>query len=296
VAKFRFEDRVVDLDPRAERFLKTAAWLGGYFTAEQAQLLGMRNSVPRVHAQLKDLEAWGFLNRVSTYPAVYQISKSVTRLLGRDLSARRRHAVETIRTRLLTANFYLEAVRWPVEFVFDHQEKTTELRQLGCDLAMLPQRAGKPYLWEDLMLRGPSGELTVAVVDHYGRNAYRRLHRVLKRFGRCLASAPEDLKILVVVASERRHRLFARLLHQSSLQRLLPEASHDSRPAVTIYRVRRAVPVVRSLIPNHRSLRDLWASRKPGRSEYGNHPPQLVEAVDDSSGHDMWQAKGGLSC
>jgi len=295
VAKFRFDDRVVDLDPRAERFLKTAAWLGGYFTAEQAQLLGMRNSVPRVHARLKDLEAWGFLNRVTTYPAVYQISKSVTRLLGTDLAARRRHAVETIRTRLLTVNFYLEAVEWPVEFVFDHQGKTTELMQLGCDLAMLPQRGGKPYLWEDLMLRGPSGDLTIAVVDHYGRNAYRRLYRVLKRFGRCLASAPEDLKVLVVVASERRHRLFTRLLRQASLQRLLPEVSYDSRPAVTIYRVRRAVPAVRSLIPNQRGLRELWASRKLG-SEYGSHPPQFVEAVDGGAGHDGCQAKEGLSC
>jgi DNA-binding Lrp family transcriptional regulator len=74
---FRFRDRGV-LDERSERFLMTVAWLGGYVTAEQAQELGIRNSVPRVHVRLKDLESWGFIKRISTYPAVYQVTKSVT--------------------------------------------------------------------------------------------------------------------------------------------------------------------------------------------------------------------------
>jgi hypothetical protein len=46
----------------------TMAWLGGYVTPEQAQELGIRNSVPRIHGQLKDLESWGFIKRISTYP------------------------------------------------------------------------------------------------------------------------------------------------------------------------------------------------------------------------------------
>ena len=171
------------------------AWLGGYVTAEQAQELGIRNSGPRVHGQLKDLEAWGFLNRVTTYPAVYQVTKSVTRLLGADLSARRRHTIETVRTRLLTVNFYLEAVRWPVEFVFDHQQKVTALMQLGCDSSMLPQRAGKTYLWQDFVLRGPSGDLSVGMIDHYSRNAYKQLHGFLERFAVSLACAAEDMKL-----------------------------------------------------------------------------------------------------
>src|SRR5216110_3300466 len=114
---FRFRDRVGVLDERSERFLMTVAWLGGYVTAEQAQELGIRNSLPRVHVQLKDLESWGFIKRISAYPAAYQVTKSVTRLMGADLSARREHAMDTIRTRLLTVNFYLEAAPWPVEFV-----------------------------------------------------------------------------------------------------------------------------------------------------------------------------------
>jgi hypothetical protein len=120
-------------------------------------------------------------------------------------------------------NFYLEAVQWPVKFVFDHQQKITELMQLGFDVSMLPQRSSKPYLWQDFILKRPSGDLAIARVDHYGRNAHRQLKGVLERFGVCLALAREDLKVLVVVATEARHRLFTRLLHQASLQRLLPD-------------------------------------------------------------------------
>jgi hypothetical protein len=112
----RFRDRAGILDERSQPFLMTVAWLGGYVTPEQAQDLGIRNSVPRVHGQLKDLESWGFIKRISTYLAVYQVTKSVTRLMGADLSARREHTIDTIRTRLLTVNFYLEAIFWPVEF------------------------------------------------------------------------------------------------------------------------------------------------------------------------------------
>lgn len=104
---FRFRDRIGVLDQRSQHFLKTVAWLGGYVTPEQAQELGVRNSVTRVHVQLKDLESWGFIKPVSAYPTIYQVTKSVRRLLRADLAARRQHTLETIRTRLLTVNFYL---------------------------------------------------------------------------------------------------------------------------------------------------------------------------------------------
>src|SRR5919197_2165897 len=73
---FRFGDRASVLDDRSRHFLTTVAWLGGYVTLEQAQLLGIRNSVPRVHVQLKDLESWGFIKRVGVYPSIYQSRKS----------------------------------------------------------------------------------------------------------------------------------------------------------------------------------------------------------------------------
>ena len=155
---FRFRDRAAILDERSQRFLKTVAWLGGYVTPEQARELGIRDSTTRVHVQLKDLESWRFIKPIATYPAVYQVTKSVTRLLGADLAARRQHTLETIRTRLLMVNFYLEAIRWPAEFVFDHQQKVSKLCQLVGEPFLLPHRGGRPYLWQDIVFQRPSGD------------------------------------------------------------------------------------------------------------------------------------------
>jgi len=258
---FRFRDRVGILDERSQHFLKTVAWLGGYVTPEQAQDLGIRNSVTRVHVQLKDLESWGFIKPIGAYPAIYQVTKSVTRLLGADLSARREHTMETIRTRLLTVNFYLEAIRWPVEFVFDHKQKVSKLCQFSGEPALLPYRGSKPYLWQDLVLQRPSGELAVAMVDHFGRHAYRQLYRHLKRFAPSLG--PDGLRLMIVVSSEHREQLFRRQLNHARLQRLLQEQGVDLplRDMVTIYRVRRAVPVVRPVITNKQQLRELRARK-----------------------------------
>ena len=258
---FRFRDRVGVLDERSRCFLKTVAWLGGYVTPEQAQELGIRNSVTRVHVQLKDLESWGFIKPVSAYPAIYQVTKSVTRLLGADLSARREHTIETIRTRLLTVNFYLEAIRWPVEFVFDHKQKISKLCQLVGEPFLLPHCGSRPYLWQDIVLQRPSGEVVLTMVDHFGRHSYRQLYRHLKRFAPTLG--PHDLRLMIVVSSERREQLFRRQLHHARLQRLLEDQGVylPLRDMVTIYRVRRAVPVVRPVITNRQQLRELRARK-----------------------------------
>jgi len=261
VKVFLHRDRVGLLDERSRRFVNTVAWLGGYVTPEQAQELGIRNSVPRVHVRLKDLECWGFIKRVATYPAVYQVTKSVTRLMGSDLAARRDHLIETVRTRLLTVNFYLESIRWPVEFVFDHQQKVSRLAKLGCETALLPERCCKPYLWQDIVFQRPSGDLVIATVDHFGRNSHRQLYRLLKRFAPNLG--PDKLRLMVVVGSDRRERLFTRHLNHTRLQRLLDEqgVSIPLRQMVTIYHVRRAVPVVRPFIGDKQKLREMRALR-----------------------------------
>jgi hypothetical protein len=101
----RFSDRVAGLDERTGEMLRTLAYLGGYWTVDQAQRLGLANSPTRVQAQLKGLERAGFLRQVASYPLVYQITKSVTRLVGSDLMARRIHPVETVQCRLLAVNF-----------------------------------------------------------------------------------------------------------------------------------------------------------------------------------------------
>lgn len=258
---FRFRDRVEVLDERSRHFLTTVACLGGYVTPDQAQELGIRNSVPRVHGQLKDLEAWGFIKRVAAYPAIYQVTKSVTRLMGADLAARREHSNETIRTRLLTVNFYLEAIRWPVEFVFDHRQKLSRLCNIGCEPVLFPLRRGRPYLWQDTLLQRPSGEMVLAMVDHFDRTSSFQLHSFLKRFAPNLGL--DELRLMVAVGSEQRERLFSRQLGHSRLQRLLDEQgiTMPLREMLTIYRVRRPVPVVRPLITNKQQLRELRALR-----------------------------------
>ncbi len=276
---FRFRDRASVLDDRSRRFLTTVAWLGGYVTPEQSQLLGVRNSVPRVHVQLKDLEDWGFLKRVGVYPSIYQVTKSVTRLMGTDLSARRVHVNETIRTRLLTVNFYLEAIRWPVEFVFDHQQKISRLTKLGCETALFPQRgqrSRRPYLWEDILLQRPSGELVLTMVDRFDRMASYQLNSFLKKFAPNLGL--DELRLMVAVGSERRERLFRQQLNHPRLQRLLDEQgiTMPLREMLTIYRVQRAVPVVRPLITNSQRLRELRALSLANRGRSGPQDPRHV--------------------
>jgi hypothetical protein len=292
---FRFRDRAGILDERSRCFLKTVAWLGGYVTPEQAQELGIRNSTTRVDVQLKDLESWRFIKPIATYPAVYQVTKSVTRLLGADLSARRQHTLDTVQTRLLTVNFYLEAIRWPVEFVFDHRQKISKLWKLGCEPALFPERAGKPYLWQDILLQRPTGELVLTKVDHFGRTSSFQLHSFLKRFAPSLGS--NELRMMVVVGSERREQLFRRQLNYTRLQRLLEAQGVylPLRDMVTIYRVRRAVPVVRPLITNKQKLRELRA-RKLARQGLSEAQQQTV--VHDNGTHtntDISGERGGTS-
>jgi hypothetical protein len=293
---FRFRDRIEVLDERSQHFLTTVAWLGGYVIPEQAQELGIRNSVTRVHVQLKDLESWGFIKPVGAYPAIYQVTKSVTRLLGADLSARRQHTLETIRTRLLTVNFYLEAIRWPVEFVLDHKQKVSKLCQVVAEPALLPYRGSKLYLWQDLIFQRPSGEVVFTMVDHFGRHPYRQLYRHLKRFAPILG--PDDLRLMIVVSSERREQQFRRKLHHARLQRLLEQQGLDLplRDMVTIYRVRRAVPVVRPIITNRQQLRELRALKLASRG-LGDPQKQTRNVIHNNDTHtnaDISGEEGGV--
>jgi hypothetical protein len=281
---FRFRDRLGIVDERSRHFLKTVAWLGGYVTPEQAQELGIRDSTTRVHVQLKDLESWRFIKPIATYPAVYQVTKSVTRLLGADLAARRQHTLETIRTRLLMVNFYLEAIRWPAEFVFDHQQKVSKLCELVGEPFLLPHRGSRPYLWQDLILQHPSGEVVLTMVDHFGRHPYRQLYRHLKRFAPTLG--PHDLRLMIVVSSEHREQLFHRQFHHTRLQRLLEDQGVylPLRDMVTIYRVRRAVPVVRPVITNRQQLRELRA-RKLANQGLSDAQQQARHAIHNNGTH-----------
>ena len=294
---FRFRDRVRILDQRSQHFLKTVACLGGYVTPEQAQELGIRNSATRVHGQLNDLESWCFIKRAAAYPTVYQVTKSVTRLLGADLSARRQHTLDTIQTRLLTVNFYLEAARWPVEFVFDHKQKISKICDLIREPFLLPQRGDKPYLWQDIVLQRPSGDLVLTMVDHFGRHPYRQLYRHLKRFAPALG--PDHLRLMVVVGSERREQLFRRQLNYTRLQRLLEAQGVylPLRDMVTIYRVRRAAPGVRPLVTNKQKLRELRALKvaNQGLSSAQQQTRHVIHNNGSHTSTDISGERGGTS-
>lgn len=245
---WRFRSRLALLDERTDDFLKTLVLLGGYCTAEQAQKLGVAQSPTRVLAHLKGLERIGFLRKVAAYPVAYQVTKSTTRLLVMDRRARRRHAIETVRTRLLGVNFYLEALRWPAEFVFDHDQKVAAFRDYDCPLNDLPQRSGRPYLREEFVLRLEDKRLCAAIVDHSHRSAFLQLWGLAKRFCPCLERLRDRLELLIAVGSEGRYRLYCQLVCHPSLQKL---SRGRYEVSVTPYRVRRGVPLVRSLAQPH---------------------------------------------
>jgi hypothetical protein len=240
----RFSQRLELLDERADRFLRTLASLGGYCTVEQAERLGVASSRTRALARLQGLEEGSFLRRVADYPIVYQMTKATARLLPTDSRARRPHSIETVRSRLAGVAFYLEAIHWPAEFVFDHAEKIAAFRERGCPLEALPQRAGVPYLWDWLVLRLADGRLCVAVTDRPFASVFLQLWGLAKRFSACLERLDQGLQLVIAVADEARHRLYCRLAAHPRLQRL---GQGRFKVSVTPYQLRRPVPFIRAL-------------------------------------------------
>ena len=95
----RFSQRLLLLDEQSDLFLRTLVYLGGYCTIEQAQRPGLANSATRVVAHLEALKKLGFLKQIASYPVVYQVTGSATRLVGVDLMARGQHTPLTVRSR-----------------------------------------------------------------------------------------------------------------------------------------------------------------------------------------------------
>lgn len=122
------------------------------------------------------------------------------------------------------------------------------------------------------------------MVDHFGRHSYRQLYRHLKRFAPILG--PDDLRLMIVVSSEHREQLFRRKLNHARMQRLLEQQGLDLplRDMVTIYRVRRAVPVVRPIITNRQQLRELRALRLVSRG-LGDQQKQTRNVIHNNDTH-----------
>lgn len=241
---WRFSERVAVLDDQTEKFLQTLAYLGGYCTVSQARRMGLAQSTTRTFHRLKRLERSGLLRRVADYPVVYQVTKSVTRLLGHDLRARRPHVIETVRTRLLGVSFYLDALHWPAEFVFAPEQKISVFRDYGYPCAVLPQLWGKPFLSRAFVLKQSGPKLCVALVDQPHRSPFMQVWRFVKRFLGCLEDDPTRLQLLVAVGTEDRFRIYQRLAANYRIQKL---AQGRFEIPLRPYRVRVPVPWLSTL-------------------------------------------------
>ncbi len=240
----KFSERVSFIDERTDKFLTIVAQLGGYCTAEQAQAIGLANSPSQALSRLNGLEQAGFLRRVGEYPVVYQITKSVVRLVGTDMSARRPHAAPSVRWRLAAVSFYVEATSWPADFIFQHDQKLAAFDKLDCPRKLLPHRGGQPYLWEDFVLDLHDGALSVAIVDRPHWNALRQLGAFVSRFAPCHCHLGDRLSLTVAVGSDSRRRLYERAAKH---RKVLAHSKGAPEPA-TIYQVSTPIPHIRTLI------------------------------------------------
>lgn len=254
----RFSERVAFVDDRTDKFLTTVAQLGGYCTVDQAEAMGFAKSASHVLAQLNGLERAGFLRRVVQYPLVYQITKSVVRLIGTDTSARQRHAIETVRWRLAAMSFYLEAKKWPADFIFEHTQKVAAFGKIGCPKQLLPHRGGQPYLWEDFVLDVRDGGLCVAIVDRPHWNAFLQLLGFVKRFAPCCSRVGGRLSLAVAVGSEARRRLY----EGAARHRRVIE--HSSGAAET-YQLSNPIPHIRTMSHEH-AIHSNFDSRRPDKA------------------------------
>jgi len=254
----KFSERVAFVDDRTDKFLTTLAQLGGYCTVEQAQAMGLAKSPSQVQAQLNGLERAGFLRRVAQYPLVYQITKSVVRLVGTDMSSRRRHAVETVRWRLAAASFYLEARKWPADFIFEHEAKIAALTGIGCPRQLLPHRGGRPYLWEDFVLDPGEGGLCVAIIDRPHWSAFLQLLGFVKRFAACRVHSGQRLSLAVAVGSDARRRLYERAAKH---RRVFEHSAGAAEPA-SVYQVSTPIPHIRT-VTHEPVIHSNFDSRRP---------------------------------
>ncbi len=239
----RFSERVAFVDDGTDRFLTRIARLGGYCTVEQAQEMGLANSQSQAQAVLTGLERVGFLRRVAEYPVVFQITKSVLRLVGTDMWARRPRVIETVRWRLAVVNFYLEATRWPADFFFQQDEKIAAFAKVGCTGQLLPCRGGLPYLADEFVLDAHDGGVSVALVDRPHWTAFLQLLHFVTRFAPCRARAGRRLTLIVAVASDARQRLYERAARH---HRVIVHSKGAAEPA-SLYKVTTPTPNVRTL-------------------------------------------------
>jgi hypothetical protein len=266
-----FRNRLALLNEGSKEFLRLLVALGGYCTASQAKDLKIGASGTRVRARLRALERLRFLRRVTAYPVVYQITKSTTRMLGRDSSNRRRHTLATVQARLLALSFYLEARSWPSEFIFNHAEKIATFIEAGCPLSILPQRVGKLHLWEHFLLWLPDGRIGVAIVDQPHPGAFSQLRLFIRKFLPALRYMREELVLLIVTGDKRRCQLYERLLRRHPAIRKLGLGEFGN--TIEPYRVQQPIPSITELMWPSAKKHEVFRLPTNGSSQANHRSP-----------------------
>jgi hypothetical protein len=218
----RFPDVAATVDESSVELLATLVALGGYCTAAQLKQLSVPNLGRITRARVRAWERAGLLRKVAAYPVVYQVTKSTTCLLDHDSGARRRHTLATVQARLLAVNFYLEARWWPAEFILDHKQKVATFTEAGCPSSALPQRGGKPYLWEDFVLWLVDGRIGVAIVDQPHSSTFSQLRHFIRRFGPLFQHIQNKVQSLITTGNHDRARLYDRLLREPIMRNISP--------------------------------------------------------------------------
>lgn len=283
-----FQDRQALLDNISVHFLRLLDTLGGYCAISQAKALQIGRSDREIRARLKGLERLGFLRQVTAYPVVYQITKSVTRFLGRDSSSRRRHTLATVQARLLAITFYLEAREWPAEVVLDHGKKIATFTDAGCPLSALPRRGGRPYLREHFVLWLPDGRIGVAGVDQPHPSPLSQLRNLIQSFLPLLRILGGELELLIATGDKGRCHIYERLLaRHPAIQKLgLGEYAARIKP----FCIRSPVPKITELIWPRPNILELFleANRTP-RALSTSSPAKNMAA--SQAGHDSRTAQ-----
>ena len=147
------------------------------------------------------------------------------------------------RWRLLAVNFYLEARTWPADFILDHDGRVSALQRIGCPADALPQRRGRPYLWQAFILDLRDGGLCISVVDRPDCSAFLQAVGIVRRFAECRRSVGERLSLVVAVNSDARRRLYSKAVSNAKVR----EHAHGRTEPLSIYRVTLPVQSVHAM-------------------------------------------------
>ena len=135
------------------------------------------------------------------------------------------------------------------------------------DVHALPERGGKPYLWEDFVLRLADGRIGIATVDQPFPGAFSQLRQFMRRFHRLLEYMQNDLQLFIATGNQHRTQLYGRLLRHPVLRKI---SQGILETAIRPYCVRTPMPPITHLLyPTGNRLEqshdNLWAERTDER-------------------------------